>query len=58
MVAREPLSGLGEVLAPVLHAAPRAVHRATDEAARDGAPLYVAYLDFENAFNSVDHEAV
>ena len=27
-------------------------------AARDGAPLYLANLDFENAFNSVDHEAV
>jgi len=29
-----------------------------EEAAQAGAPLYVAYLDFENAFNSVDHEAV
>ena len=26
-----------------------------ENAARDGAPLYLAYLDFENAFNSVDH---
>jgi len=36
----------------------QALHWVIEEAARKGAPLYVAYLDFENAFNSVDHEAL
>ena len=35
----------------------QSLHWAIEEAAQSGAPLYVAYLDFENAFNSVDHEA-
>ena len=30
----------------------------TEGAARNGAQLYLAYLNFENAFNSVDHEAI
>ena len=36
----------------------QSLHWSIEEAARKGAPLYVAYLDFENAFNSVDHEAL
>ena len=36
----------------------KSLHWAIEEAARDGALLYLAYLDFENAFNSVDHEAI
>ena len=36
----------------------QSLHWAIEEAAEKGTPLYIAYLDFENAFNSVDHEAV
>ena len=36
----------------------QSLHWAIEEAAQSGASLYVAYLDFEHAFNSVDHEAV
>lgn len=41
----------------------QAIHWEIEEAARKGAarkgdPLYVAYLDFENVFNSTDHEAL
>ena len=36
----------------------QSLHWALEEAAQDGAPLYLADLDFENAFYSVDHEAI
>ena len=36
----------------------QSLHWVIEEAARKGALLYVAYLDFENAFNSIDHEAL
>ena len=29
-----------------------------EDASKEGGTLYVAYLDFENAFNSTDHEAM
>jgi len=36
----------------------QSLHWVIEDAARQGAPLYIAYLDFENAFNSIDHEAL
>jgi len=36
----------------------QSLHWVVEEAAQRGSPLYLAYLDFANAFNSVDHEAV
>ena len=36
----------------------QSLHWEIEDAARSGSPLFIAYLDFENAFNSVDHEAV
>ena len=36
----------------------QSLHWIMEEAARQGTALYVAFLDFENAFNSVDHEAL
>ena len=36
----------------------QSLHWVIEQAAQSGGTLYVAYLDFENAFNSVDHEAV
>jgi hypothetical protein len=36
----------------------QSLHWVIDEAARKRITLYVAYLDFENAFNSIDHEAL
>ena len=36
----------------------QSLHWAFEDAARQKETLYVAYLDFENAFNSIDHEAL
>ena len=36
----------------------QSLHWEIEAAAKKRAPLYVLYLDFENAFNSVDHAAV
>jgi hypothetical protein len=44
-----------------LHSTQRQVqslHWVIDEEARKRTTLYVAYLDFENEFNSIDHEAL
>jgi hypothetical protein len=36
----------------------QSLHWVIEDAARREVPLYIAYLDFANAFNSIDHEAL
>ena len=36
----------------------QSLHCIIEEAAQSRAALYMIYIDFENAFNSVDHAAV
>ena len=36
----------------------QSLHWIIEEASRKESTLYIAYIDFENAFNSVDHEAL